>query len=1078
MNEQMQLKTAVSTLENQRSILGNTAVDAAIAGLKQKLAELTTPSPKSTPIAERKFVTIMFADLSGFTALSETMDPEAVRDLMNRCFDTLVPVIHRYGGTVDKFIGDEIMALFGAPITHENDPERALRAALELMRVLKIFNQQQLTNLGMHIGINSGLVLAGGLGSSERQEYTVMGDVVNVAARLEGASERGQIFIGPDTHRLTAPLFEFKPLPPIQLKGKAKPLPIYQLLGLQSNPGETRGITGLQSHMVGRDAEIALFNQLIERLQEGKGAVTAVIGEAGLGKSRLVSEIYQTIPDNIHWVEGRALSYTMGMSYWLAQDILRHLIQVDEKVTPSALADQLLKKVTALMNEQTIDVYPYLARLLDIPLSGAMDERVHYLDPQTLQIKIQRAFIAFVRAMATDTPLVLVWEDLHWCDPSSFSIVENLASLVNDIPLLICLNFRPHKENLVWATHQKLMEELRDVYHIVEIKPLSAVDSASLVQNLLQVDNMPKKTLQLILDKAEGNPFFLEELLRSLMDAGIIILEGNRRIATSAIKDIAVPDTLQGVIAARIDQLQQIDKQTLQTASVVGRIFQKQVLRQLQGQKYTEHPLDNSLHQLQYRELIRPSSNNKIDLEYIFKHAVTQDVAYNSLLVARRKELHGVTAESIESLFPNNVDELAATLAYHYQHADQPEKAVQYLQQAAKRAMAIYANQEAITFYREALQQVTLLQKENSEQWQSLSLQLQESLGTVLMVVGSYDESREVFRTALAQLSTEQRIDRARLMRQIGDVWSTQREMEKSLLTYEDAIAILMPQPDSPNAIWWQTWLDIEFARAEAMYLATRGDELDVLLEEVRPIVDEHGTNSQKVQYYERMVMMLLNHSRWFMISDEIMVYLEKTATTDRTSIFKVFGEGFIHLWCEELEQAEIKLQELLKIAKSRGFTAYQLMAFTYLTVGYRMRGQIDLVLEYAEHSTVLAQMEKNNVYLGMAQGNLAWVAWQQGDKEAVWTHGTNGLTTLENTPTPLHYLVRFPLLALALEEGDVKTAVSHTKVIIHPKAKRLPDQLTEQLTQAVHFADDGNQDEACNYLKKAVQIAQQTGYF
>ena len=320
-----QIKRTIEQLENQRAVLGDEAIDAALQGLHQKLAEMEEPSGQAKAetvdpslLAERKLVTIMFADISGFTALAERLDPEAVRDLTNQCFDQLVPVVEKYGGTVDKFIGDEIMALFGAPLAHENDPERALRAALEMLSALQHFNQTQKTDLGIHFGINTGRVIAGGIGTSGKQEYSVMGDAVNLASRLEELSERGEILVGADTYRQTAPLFRFQPLEPVLVKGKAKAQSIYRLLGRKSTPGRVRGLEtrGISSPLVGREAEFNAIQKRFSALSKGQGGVLTLTGEAGVGKSRLMAETHTLVDNNpLQWLEGRSLSFSQSISY-------------------------------------------------------------------------------------------------------------------------------------------------------------------------------------------------------------------------------------------------------------------------------------------------------------------------------------------------------------------------------------------------------------------------------------------------------------------------------------------------------------------------------------------------------------------------------------------------------------------------------------------------------------------------------------------------------------------------------------------------------------------------------------------
>src|SRR6476646_4215567 len=305
-----ELSTAIAGLESQRSSLGDAVVDRAIAALRQQLAQLETG--RAPTADERKLITIVFADVSGFTALSEKLDPEKVREVINACFDWLVPVVQKYDGTVDKFIGDEIMAIFGAPVAHEDDAERALRAALDMMDAIVAFNHANGTELGLHIGINTGLVVAGEIGGRDRRDYSVMGDAVNLAARLEDASSVGEIFVGPATYRQTQRLFDFEPVAPLKLKGKEAPVEVSRLLRAKAVPKPVRGIEGLRAPLIGRDGELTEINKAVANLERGRGSVLAILGEAWLGKSRLIAETRALLPAKVTWGGGRALSFTAG----------------------------------------------------------------------------------------------------------------------------------------------------------------------------------------------------------------------------------------------------------------------------------------------------------------------------------------------------------------------------------------------------------------------------------------------------------------------------------------------------------------------------------------------------------------------------------------------------------------------------------------------------------------------------------------------------------------------------------------------------------------------------------------------
>ena len=565
------LSAAITGLELQRSNLGDAVVDPAIAALREQLAQLETG--RAPTADERKVVTIVFADVSGFTALSEKLDPEKVRELINACFAWLVPVVQKYDGTIDKFIGDEIMAVFGAPVAHEDDAERALRAALDMMDAIIAFNHANGTALGLHLGINTGLVVAGQIGGHDRRDYSVMGDAVNLAARLENASSEGEIFVGPTTYRLTQRIFDFEPVPSLRLKGKEAPVEVHRLMGAKVAPKSARGIEGLRAPLVGRDEELAEIRRALADLGNGQGSTVAILAEAGLGKSRLIAETRALLPANVTWGEGRALSFTAGMSYWLAREILLSLLNVKPEAAQSEIVAALQKSL-----DGQSEIYPFLARLLELPMGAAMEERLKFLSSEALRSGILEALHGYVRRRAQQEPLLLVWEDLHWCDPSSWELLQMLVPLSNEAPLLLLCAARVEDNRLLEVLQEN---DGSSGHHIIRLSPLTRVESGWLIQQLLKIENLPARMRELILNRAEGNPFFVEELLRSLIDAGAILLEGDRAAATREIDAMEIPETLQGVLAARIDRLPLDNKQTLQRASVIGRIFQRRVLAYL-----------------------------------------------------------------------------------------------------------------------------------------------------------------------------------------------------------------------------------------------------------------------------------------------------------------------------------------------------------------------------------------------------------------------------------------------------------------------------------------------------------------
>ena len=720
---------------------------------KPTFAGESPPDHKESPDLpeERKLITIMFADIAGFTGLAATMDPEQVRDLMNACFEQLVPVVTRYGGVVDKFIGDGIMVLFGAPLAHENDPERALFAALKMQESIAAFNAAHGTNLGAHFGINTGLVIAGGVGAPGRKDYSVMGDAVNMAAHLENLSQQGEILVGPDTYRLTHHLFTFKTLGPLRLKGKAERLPVYKLLDVRAQPVSARGLEGrgISSPLVGRDREAAAFLGCVQRLMSGSGSLVSIIGEAGLGKSRLVAEVRrQAAQKPLQWLEGRALSFSQSISYWP----FREIIQADAGITAEDGEEKrwskLARRVNALFPGDAAEILPYLATLLTLDVPGDLAERVKYLDGETMGRQVFRTARLFFARLAQERPLVLIFEDVHWSDHSSTLLLEHLLPLVREVPLLLCGVGRPDPETPIARLREIGLREYAHCYTEIFLEPLSPVESTQLVHNLLKMDDLPARLRDGILQKAEGNPFFLEEVVRELIDLGALMRDKatSRWRVTIGVERVNIPDTLQGVIMARIDRMEEEVKQVLKLAAVIGRIF---FYRVLQNVAEPGQELDRHLAALQDLEIIREKGRAP-ELEYIFKHALVQEATYESILLQRRRDLHRRVGECMETLFAERLDEFYGLLAYHYTRAEEWEKAQDYLFKAGDQAGKIAADAEALEHYRLALTAHTRAFGNRWDPWQRAILE--RKMGEALFRRGQNQLGREYLLRGLISL--------------------------------------------------------------------------------------------------------------------------------------------------------------------------------------------------------------------------------------------------------------------------------------------------------------------------------------
>ncbi|MGB8647724.1 MAG: adenylate/guanylate cyclase domain-containing protein [Anaerolineae bacterium] len=536
---------------------------------------------------ERRIVTILFCDVKGSTAMAEKLDPEEWADIMNRAFQYLIEPVYHYEGTVARLMGDAILAFFGAPIAHEDDPYRAVLASLDILKGISEYREQVQREKGLdfsvRVGLNTGLVVVGNIGSDLKYEYTAMGDAINLASRLQSAADPNSILISDNTRRLVAPLFEFEDKGKLEVKGKSEPVQVYRVIEAKKGAIKTRGIAGLASPMVGRRREFSTLMQITDDLRHGHGSVVAIVGEAGLGKSRLMAEWRKAVElqggePNIRWVEGRCLSYGASMAHHLSTDILRGLIGAPAGSSEEETRTALYKTVEQALGNDLKEVYPYLGHLLGIHLDDEMAARVKYLDGPVLQGKYIAATRRLLQALARSEPTIIVSEDIHWADPSSVELGLQVLPVVAESPLVFVFVTRQDKETPGW----KLVSQSHEIAGAgaleLYLAPLSDTDSKQLVSNLLEVESLPENVRQLILSKAEGNPFFVEEVIRMLIDRGGLKRQDGAWAVTREIQNIEIPDTLQGVLTARIDRLPDDAKRTLQIAAVIGRKFPVKIL--------------------------------------------------------------------------------------------------------------------------------------------------------------------------------------------------------------------------------------------------------------------------------------------------------------------------------------------------------------------------------------------------------------------------------------------------------------------------------------------------------------------
>jgi hypothetical protein len=513
--------------------------------------------------------------------------------MINEAFDLMSRAVFQYEGTIAQLQGDAMLAFFGAPVAHEDDPERAIFAALDMLDATAEFAAQLKATHGIDFriraGINSGPVMVGNVGSDLRYEYTALGDAVNVAARMQTAAQPGTVLVTEMTRRLTGDTFELDDLGEIEVKGKAEPIHVYRVLGRKAAPGRRRGLAsvGLDSPMVGRGEQLARLTALLDVVAAGHGRAAFIVGEPGIGKSRLLAELKRaalTPPSTTRWFEGHCVSYGRGLPYHLLIDLLRSILGFSfaaSEIEARSALDAALVEILGADQTEAEDTAPYLADLLGLPLRPG--EAIPTQSPDTLQGRYIAATHRLLRGLAARGPVVVVCEDLHWADPASIDVARQIMPLAAQLAILFVAALRAETDSPGWALIGHARTIFGEALTEIRLEPLTESDSRSLVGNLLEIESLPDRVRDLILARSEGNPFFVEEVVRMLIERGVIVREGSRWVATAEVASVEIPETLHGLLLARIDQLPDDAKRSLRVAAVIGRQFPVRVLERVIG---------------------------------------------------------------------------------------------------------------------------------------------------------------------------------------------------------------------------------------------------------------------------------------------------------------------------------------------------------------------------------------------------------------------------------------------------------------------------------------------------------------
>jgi class 3 adenylate cyclase/tetratricopeptide (TPR) repeat protein len=1054
---------------------------------------------------ERRIVTMLFCDVVGSTAMAERLDPEEWTEIMNEVFENLIAPIDRYEGTIARLMGDAVFALFGAPVAHEDDPRRAVSAGLEMVEAIGAYREKiradRDLDLNVRVGINTGPVVVGEVGSQPRVEYTAMGDAVNVAARMEQTAQAGTVQITDDTYRLVSAVFDVESQGDVQVKGKAAPVAAHRVLGRKARQGPAREPGA--APLVGRDDEMGMLRHAVDETLEGRGQMVALIGEAGLGKSRLIEEtraywsthrpavpIGESDVRRI-WEIWQCVSYDTARPYAQYRRMLSTLAGIADTDPPDVVRQKLARTVEPEAPEWLEPHMRVWRSLFGVPEPGEEP-----LEGEAFRSAIMELVPRSTRHVGAD-PRLLVFEDLHWCDEASMDLLIETATVVEDQPTLLLFAFRPDRQTPAWRLKQWLETEKPHRSTLISLSPLSKEDGGVLVDALLADPARSEAVRSEILDRTEGNPLFLEELTAAVR------AEGSHG---------AVPATLQALITARLDTLDEGARRTVQLASVIGRSFPEPVLAAVAGDG-TE--LRGRLDMLERVGLIRETARTP-EREYAFHHSLTQEAAYGTILRRDRRALHLRVAGALEGLYANRLEDFAPLLARHFQEAGDDERTVRYASLAADHAGRLYANAEAITQYGAAIDAARRLGARDE-----LFEHLYPNRGRVLELAGRFDEAeanyQEMRATAEESASRTAELEATMSLTTLYATATPKFNVTNGRLASEQAVRLARELGDrraEAKALWNLMNLDVfgggdnrEAVEAGERSLALARDvdareQLAFTLNDLwRPYMAMGDLSAARGVLEEsrpiwrelnNLPMMSENLSSASSLSrlagnDQDALALAEEARALAAEIGNLWGEAYalmnvflVHLDRGEMGAAVATMRESIDLSERAGFVAPQATTRATLASTYAYLGDLDRardVVRAAMHvATERLQMARPWVLATMAEIHL--IAGELDEADAALTE-----TRTELLPEPLQSAssVWVPLVRgrIAFARGDHGHAVEIADGVLDRlrRAGIRPFVAEVLLLKGTALAAAGQTTEAESALRDARSIAQSLGH-
>ena len=987
-----------------------------------RIAADTREQVFTTLRGEERLVTVVFADMSESVRRTTGLDAEEATGLVNPLLEAMVELMTRYGGRIDRFLGDGILAVFGVPSVHEDDPIRAVWAALELRE------RAQELGLPVTVGVNTGRVYFGPVGSSVHEELTVMGPTVNLAARFQSAASAGEVIVGASTEAQARAAFSLTAMT-LAIKGIAEPVTAFRAERQLDHPDKVRGIADLETGLVGRETELDRLMQA----RAGGGAV-ALVGHAGVGKSRLAAELHAALSSGDgEWLEGRCLEISRATPYAPFQDLfLRHLSSADS-LSAVEVSLRELTEAGALAGDRATDIAPFLVYLLGLGWGDRRDAAVTEAEPEVRHGLTVDAVATYLVARSRRRPIVVFIDDVHWADPLSLDVVSRLAT-VGSTQLLVLTTSRPPSS--AWADMvQAPFEELT-------LGELDRDDARALLSALLDVDGVSGSLAEQILDQAQGNPFYVEELLRSLIQRGAIT-RGDRgwQMTTDDIA-LEVPPSVEGVLMARFDRLPWDTRRAAKAASVLGMTVDESLFAALVGPG-----LEDELANLVDAGIVAPAAGEG----YAFVHALTREAIYMNLLPSQRAELHEGAAVILEDLAPSAVERVA----HHYENSRNDLKAVEFLWRAGEHALDAFTTESARAYLTRGLHRTESLDGSEQPLWRG---RIQARLGELSVRLAEHEAAQSSLRTALAEMDPDP-LERARVWRLLGQSHRLQREYDEAHRAYDQAEQALEGLGEDPVAK--RAWVDVARERSLTLYFGGRGREMAEHSQRVEPIVDQYGTAAQQSDFLLGRTLQSFVEHRFVLAAETVDLARRAASLAENADPGRIaetrFVLGFSLLWADRLEEAAEVLTSAVTLTGRVGNATELCRALAYRAVAMRRLGLVDEAEQAAQEALGSARAIGLSYYAGHARAVQCWVEWKRatgacdrvaGEAYDAWGQeegdGSRGLSS------EFAWLAVWPRAAEAHRQGDTAIAIDHLQLLQVPWERPMPADLAAKVAETV----------------------------